>query len=539
MVQVRTPITTTVTWGETATDVSAAVVTLRTGAHGSGRNNPDRSTIRPARGTLLLEGNEYRPGHADAVATVAQFNTRAAITVSQGSVILWEGFAEQPRILGPARTSWRLVGKLTERAHERITHAHTETTFPDDATWTLLLGQAPRLVGQTGVGITLAPFVFTGPAFLLLSRMGQLLGRLVGEDRLGRPTMPVFGRDVPTSDIIDLDGSVLMGPATTVSDANTVRNRMFFPFQAEGAELTLANDTLWSQWQAVVPDDEHFDNSETFTIDLDPPAGDTISDITVELLSAEGLAVDEWEYASSPGPLIIWSTQSFDISSHVTLSHSISGNEVTVTVDVTDPDDRTITTRRLNGPTQPDLTIDVSTGSWEGTAGTPPEGAVAQRDNTSAGAVIFQLRRWWGFDFRFRINYQQTGPTVPDNKTFINQASINEWGQQTLEAPLWVSNDGLDPGDANAVRIQDDLDHLAQPRTYHTIRIPLWQNTTALTERVGGVDYGDYVHLEQSDTTRNVNIDSVCVVTARNLDVRAGEIPAVTLELLETGQASP
>ncbi|WP_419923560.1 hypothetical protein [Candidatus Poriferisocius sp.] len=253
MARSRPRVAVSADWGGVSADISGAVGSGRVD-HGSGETNPDRSTVETARGTLVLEGEDYQPGGSSRW-TEAQLSTRAAIRVTLDTVTLWEGWVDQPRAVpraGRPQTRYRLSGKLDEYATRQVDVSSASANLYTDSTlWAEVTGAAPRLTGAAGAGITFAPFMFEGRGFEVASLAALVGGRLAGEDRLGRLTMPTYGRLPPAADQKTVSSAALLiQNVETDKRVEQVRNRLRIPFDVAPASETVGADAQGS-WDGV------------------------------------------------------------------------------------------------------------------------------------------------------------------------------------------------------------------------------------------------------------------------------------------------
>ena len=485
------------------------------------------------RGGIRLQGGAYQPGHADAVASLADMQVRSPIRVTMGGVMLWEGFIERPQARRdrPPVTYWSLAGETDSHRLERISHAHASTSFPDSATWTTLLGQVPVLAGVTTVGLVFSPFVFDGPVFQLVSHMAQLLGRLAGEDKTGRIVLPVFGQAVPEADLVVIDSSVLVGGVSipNAQDISTVRNRLVLDYESE-ATTVLGADGTWVNTNPNNNTAQRLSAGTTVNIVVPTaPVGTVYENYRVELVSAIIRVPSTYDERPNPNTVTFQEIDAFDSTGLNPGGVTVSGTvQADGSYDVVI--DSSATRAALYSFNVRERTFsDTSTARYINVL---IELKRADRQYV-AGIQDFDTRNAQDFTVVVRVVWDAVA-TDRGQRRFTNGLSQGDWGVRTIEWPPWVANDGLDPGDPNAVRIQADLDHLAEPRQYHTIVLPLWQNTTTLRDRIAALDYGDYVHLKPG-----TGLDKVGVVSYRRLLWGGRREPTVQIEALETGQTPP
>ncbi len=561
--RVRTGVTVEVDWGAAATDVSSAVISGRVD-HGSGESNPNRSTVEVARGSLVLAGAVYAPGHEDALFDVATLSRRAPCRVSLGSVRLWEGWIEEPQSVPRASqplTRYRLVGKLDEYAINQIDVASSSANLYTDSTlWAAVTGAVPRLTGAAGAGITFAPFCWAGRAFEFASLAALVGGRLVGEDKTGRLTMPTFGRLPAAADQTAVTNVAYLVRAVESDKAtDQIRNRLRIPFDLQPATETVGGDNSYS-WDALGEADTdrgvHVGASvppaQSFTQPL--PTGTTTFGVMTARIVAAALRVPSLYSRNvfvTSGTTIQMEYADVDITNHVSASivtNTINGREVaTITLAFSDsPVSWTVVERRPRSassrtiedvdrnrsfadlsavPFMTDTFGSVEQGSYTYGTGSGIASSRTRGDQTSAWT-----RSAHRLTIRFRVEWIQTTPQLGE-QAVNNIASQGRWGLQEVVWPVWVTGSG------NNARIQADLDDLSAPRTYHDVTLPLWQETAAKSNAIAGLDYGDYLDLGLVDSSRGVDVTAKTVITGRRLEWGATEVPVVRLRCLETGEA--
>ena len=545
MTRVRTPVTVEVGWADPAVDVSAGVV-FGSVSHGSRESNPERSTVSVARGRLVMEGDRWAPGKSSAYSE-SVLSRRASCKVSIGGTTLWVGWIEGPRVddrAGLTRTTYRLVGLLDTVARNRVDLASSTTDATTDATlWGEATGAVPRLLGASGAGITFAPFTYKGRALEFASLISQVTGRLAGEDKHGRLAMPTYGR-LPSSGEVTVENSnYLVRAVETEQLVGTVRNRITIPFAVEPVERRLGIDRRFvppSTQPTLTPRSTNYPyanmSPSSQQVDLQLPAplqGTTYSDIQAEVVSATANVLSRL-LVNRDGQVSA-QTQDLDISSAVTITQlGLAGERnyrVTVDVDGTDTIDWlwVLSERPRSGGTS---TTNVF-------ARNIPIGRFypIRQD----GSTIFYVGSHWAtaiisVEVVFRLAYTSTHQPA-DSQSFNNGASQGSWGIREVFWPVWVATTGLGTGGANRRRIEADLADLAQPRTYHDVTLPLWQDTVARRNTIAGLDYGSYLDLGLVDARQGVNISDKVVVAERTVSWGARQVPTVRLRCLHTGEA--
>ena len=530
MARSRLSVTIQADWGGVAADITASVVSGRV-EHGSGETNPDRSTIDVARGSMVLEGLDYQPGSSTRW-TAAQLSTRAAVTVSHGTVTLWEGWIDQPRIIPRAarpQTRYRLVGKLDEHATRRVEAVSSSSDLYGDASlWGEITGAAPRLLGSASAGVTFAPLSWDGRGFEFSGLAALIGGRLVGEDRMGRLTMPTFGQRPATLADVGSSGLLVEGVESNVS-VEQIRNRVEVVFGAPGSSRP-GGALATYEWRTTNLTKENFPSADV-TVDIPKPTlqpGETVENLAVSVEFARGRIPVQYRLDQvNRQPIIsdvVWGT--LDISSSVSATVTDTGSVYRVTIG------NTAYTDRANY-------------GWTATRLGHNPGPHALAWNGDIYRVRSVLDGFFGTDGEpaasvcVRVSYDIVVGSTHVTRRFQHLLSIAQWGDRPLDLPPWLANSGLAPGQPGAALMQGTVDHLAAPRTYHDVTLPLWQETAAKSAQVAALDYGDYVDLTLADARRGVNIDTVAVVTRRGLSWGPGRVPSVDLRLLEVTTATP
>jgi len=540
----RIPVTVTVGWADPPVDVSASVVSGRV-SHGSGESNSERSTIAVARGTLVLQGADFQPGRSTRFSE-AVLSRRAQCKVMLGTTLLWQGWVERPqavpRVLVP-QTSFDLVGGLEAQSRARVeVSSSTANLYTDATVWADVVGAVPRLVGAAGAGITFAPFMFKGRGFELASLAAMVGGRLAGEDKQGRLTMPTYGR-LPQTQTPVTSTTHLIRRAVTGKKVDQIRNRVHFPFETAPTRERLFKDHVFRYTSGMLP------GTATATVSL-PAAPDNTaySDYQVSIHAFTASAISSIQTSRNND------NQRF-IDSHDTARIDAKKNPtLTPTVDLNN--DRVLLTMDLSGLTSGDVfswRYSINTSFSESTTFPYAWNAANEIKIDRPGTYRSGKYRWgraqhgWTNppqgqmgvdDIEIVVRTSWLATTTPQaSKTFQNLASQGVWGVRSLDFPLWMADDGLDAGEPNAVRLQADLDDLATARTYHDVALPLWQRDAARSAEIAALDYGDYVDLGIRDDRRGVNIADKCVISERTLTWGAAQVPAVELRCLHTGEA--
>lgn len=528
MVRDRRSLTYRISWDDRQVDVSADVVDFAV-QHGSGVSNSERSTVLPASGRLVLRGDDYAPGSSGRF-TPAALHARAAMVVLLGTVELWRGWVEapfiDPVIAGATTTRYRAVGRLDELTYQSVDLASSTTDLSTDAVlWATVGSGLPRLTGAAGAGLSFSPFVWSGRALEFAGVASGVMGRLAGEDSRGRLTLPTYARVPPVSDRVSVRvPEVMVVGVETHQDVRHIRNRLLLPFAMEGTRRKLAADGTSTQQGGM---GQSWAASTTATLTIpEPPAGSTIENIAVSVEAATvrvpaTLVIDR---ARRPAIHSLGRSNVYDFSRFVQVSHTVQGRVVTVTITNTLAANKprfTITQHYWNRDNEYSRTTYSRT--WDGFFWSGSADAPSNDDRFLSDAVV-----------RFRVRYEVAQASIAD-VVFQSITSQTDWGVRPLEWPLWVSNVGLGTRDVNGMRIQTDVNHLGDPRTYHRVSIPLWQSEQAISDRVADLDYGDYVDLVIHDTVRAIAIAKVCVVALRRIEDGDGAVPTVHLTFLETG----
>ena len=490
----------------------------------------------------MLVGAAYAPG-VSTVYTLAQLTARMRCRVVQGTVTLWDGFAERPEVntlAGEPLTTYRLVGKTDDRLAEGLAYVNS-SGWPSDDDWESIVGQTPRVLGSSDLDTVWAPYSFDGRVGAYVGQIGLVTGRLPGEDRLGRLGMATYRQN---GTLIPVASSDLLVSGIVSEHVTDVRNIIDFPFDPVAGSTTMAGAE-----GRVTIDSGSLGSSYDVTIAIPQPdnPNTTFTDFQVELQGAVALVIlnirsERYTDISAPFVDAIVETrtlQTINIASVVSTSFTVQGGQyiVTFTIGTIIEDfDYTFEYRQSGGG--------ISTSDRSGTLrnSTVLGGAPAVGDGlpyVDAGEPRFNDRfvidPFVNVQLIARLAYTVTNAALTA-VDLQNPTSRAAWGDRQLDFPLWVAHSALQAGQATRTRIQADLDYLAAPRLHHDITLPLWQETTANNETVAALDFGSYVDLALTDTTRNVNIDADCLITSRTLVFGATVVPAVLLRLLETGQ---
>ena len=546
VVVVRTPVETLLMLdGVSELDVSDAVLRGRV-THGSTQANPDRPAVRSARGRLVLVGADYAPG-VSTVWSLEQLTDRIPCRVVQGSVDLWEGFVERPTVdvrSGVPVTTFQTVGKSDDRLAQGLAYVNS-SGWPSDDDWDGIVGQTPALLGASDLDTAWAPYSFDGRVGAYLGQVGQVTGRLPGEDRtggLGMATYRQLGTEVP------IDNSALLVSAVLTEHVTDVRNIIDFPFdpvagntEMAGADgrVTVTQRTgggLATSYDVVIPIPQP-DNPNTTFSDFEVVLAEAF--VTVYLhVTGESEPLEDMTITAI-------TYQEVDISDDVDIASVEAGGQHTVTFTIGDfeesfdyilqnkntadvgitPCPRSIIIRRVNLPLG--FTDDVGD-----VISYNPNSPSSQRCRYSLGAIV-------DVQLVARLTYTVTS-TGLDAVDLQNATSRAAWGDRRLDFPLWIAHSGLQTGEDTRQRIQADLDYLAEPRAYHDITLPLWQTSTADNETVGQLDFGTYPTLDINDPARDIIIAAKTVITSRTLTWgETAGIPSVTIRCQDTGQAAP
>ena len=544
MTRVRTPVTVEVGWADPVVDVSAGVV-FGSVSHGSRESNPERSTVSVARGRLVMEGDRWAPGKSSAYSE-SVLSRRASCKVSIGGTTLWVGWIEGPRVddrAGLTRTTYRLVGLLDTVARNRVDLASSTTDATTDATlWGEATGAVPRLLGASGAGITFAPFTYKGRALEFASLISQVTGRLAGEDKHGRLAMPTYGR-LPTSGEVTVENSnYLVRAVETEQLVGTVRNRLLMGFEGAPLVTTEGKDATWevrgsTATSQIAPYDTLSDSDlmRTLSVTIPTPAqGVVYSDYKVRIAKAVGLAITRAVYNTDvvvagtiPNSV---ETAELDVSGEVSAAVSVNNRTASVEIDASTIRSTRYRWNRINNLQSRNESVratnagtsDASLGVFL-TVGANHSGAAAPRT-------------WTGINITVRVEWTATRPTAV-NRNFESSVSQGDWGVRAIQWPLWIANTALAAGQPSGRQVQSDLDDISQPRTYHDVTLPLWQDTVARRNTIAGLDYGSYLDLGLVDGRQGVNIADKVVVAERTVSWGARQVPTVRLRCLHTGEA--
>ncbi len=570
-------------WGLEAYDVSDDVQSFRV-VHGSEATNSSRSVVRTGRGSLLLKGTQWQPGHDDAVVPVGIMSTRAEVRVNIGASLVWCGWVDEPYIVPRSAiplTRYRLSGLLESRGtnrHDFVSSA--PNPFSDSELWDRLGLNRPLVPGEPGFP-SFAPFRFRGIGFEFVSKLGVVSGRIVGETSEGQLSMPTFGR-LPVATAQKSLSDELVNSVEVDRDARAVRNRIVLPFARDA--VTGGQSLDGSVIQGPTASRASPASQYTATLTLPDPDGAEYSNFRLEILEASAVATAAINTTTSPDT---YGFQNVDVLGHVSGSVAVSGRTARVTIISALPTERVLwsieTTARTRGTSGTSRTVDVGDpypissawprvpqcngrrsirftpdpdrgrpyGTYSGTcqptrtittSGTP--GGI--RTTTSTQDKIGEVRstsdgpsagRWEAIRVRFRVLWDSDTPVPDHNIQYDFGPSQANWGIQEIDFPLWLAEVGLGINEVNGRRIIADLAVLGSPRTVFVVKMPLWQRTASRSAFVAGIDFGDYVNLDIEDTLRGVSVDARTVCAQREIRFGPSEVPTVELRLLETGPA--
>ena len=536
--------------GVSELDVSDAVLRGRV-THGSTQANPDRPAVRSARGRLVLVGADYAPG-VSTVWSLEQLTDRIPCRVVQGSVDLWSGFVERPTVdvrSGVPVTTFQTVGVSDDRLAEGLAYVNS-SGWPSDDDWDGIVGQVPGLLGATDLDTAWAPYSFDGRVGEYLGRVGQVTGRLPGEDRLGGLGMASYRR---LGAEVVVDSSALLVSAVLTEHVTDVRNIIDFPFDPvagstsmAGAEgrVVLTSGTLGTSQEVTIAIPQPDDPNTTFTdfaVSLNLAVVVALLRLWVESTGSAGNRTYWWQYrddGNPPSGQRSPTTQIISIADDVTTSFQVVGGQYIVTFAISSSLSQTVAWEfgLLTFPTSAQST---STGITETTPigfpaiGTDLGDALADVDTEVGNRVISNIQ------LVASLTYTVTTQGL-SSVDLQNPDSRATWGDRQLDFPLWIAHSGLQTGETTRTRIQADLDYLAQPRAYHDITLPLWQQSTADNETVAQLDFGTYPTLDINDPARDIIIAAKTVITSRTLTWgETAGIPSVTIRCQDTGQAAP
>ena len=541
--RVRTPISTYLTINGTEVDVSAAVQTGRV-ANGTSQANPGRAVVFSGRGRLVLVGATWAPG-VSTVYTLEQLTARLPCRIAQGTVDLWEGFVERPDLDprgGAHVTTYRMVGKVDQQLAKSLSYVNS-VGWPSDDGWETVVGQIPLLLGSADVDTAWAPYSLDGRVGEFVSKIGVVTGRLPGEDRLGRVGLATYRQPGP---LVRVNSSELLVSSVLSEHVTDVRNIIDFPFDpvagnttTAGAEgrVTIDTGSVATSYEVTIVVPQPSDPNTTFT-DFRVSLGDAFILGLLEV-SAEAAG-------NTPSSITISgvSLQEIDIRQWVSVSFVVVGGqyEVTFTVDdfLVTNNFRLVIPRTDGGSERVSNRTTMYNRAGLTLSGGTMVGDVIDHNPQGSGTYFdrFPLNSIRNIQLVARLTYTVTS-TGLSQVDLQNPTSRAQWGDEELEFPLWVSHSGLQPGQPTRARIQADLDYLAEPRLYHDVTLPLWQETQARNELVGALDFGSYADLEVADSSRGISVDVDALVTRRTLRWGARIVPEVTVRCQQLGPPTP
>ena len=342
--------------------------------------------------------------------------------------------------------------------------------------------------------------------------------------------MPTFGQRPATLADVGSSGLLVEGVESDV-EVEQIRNRVEVVFGAPGSSRP-AGALATYDW-VVTGDRVQFPSADA-TVDVPKPTlqpGETVENVTVAVEFAHGRVVVESRQTAKNATIVgsqVYGT--VDISPSVSASVTDTGSVYRVTISNTAYADRDMYSWRWRTVSSSVSQRRSGAAVWTGQFGTSIAAGHPRfiYDADNAGATVC-----------VRVSYDIVVGSTQVTRRFESQLSRGRWGDRPLDLPPWLANSGLAPGQPGAALMQAIIDHLAAPRTYFDVTLPLWQETAAKSAQVAALDYGDYLDLTLADARRGVSIDTVAVVTRRGLSWGVGRVPSVTLRLLEVTTTAP
>ena len=206
----------------TGDDVTADVASLKVLFGTNVNAHPQRPTLRPARGELVLTGSRYIAGEVGSLSALV-LQTRHRVRMQNDGAVFWTGWVHSPQLAGglvggEEQVRWQLEGLLAQRIRDRVLISQLdEAGLVTDAAvltdWAGVVGAtAPLLVGidSTEIGI----YNFSGSAGQYLRDFSLVAGgfpieRLDGSLALVSPTAnPLNQRELRSSEFV-IDRAVL------------------------------------------------------------------------------------------------------------------------------------------------------------------------------------------------------------------------------------------------------------------------------------------------------------------------------------------
>ena len=554
------PITIEVDWNgdgylHAAADVSDAWTAYKFEGGSHGRANPQRALPDAGSGYLSLYGPDYIPGESS-VLSASQLKSRHAFRVRQTVgvtvVTLVEGYIVDGRYSGGRITTFKLLGKIEIAARRQVNILQAtqgiNTGHPGTLRDLAMAVGLTQLAGTQMVTVELDSYNYQGSAQRYLSQYGLVSGtipivRADGGLGLYSPT------DGPADITLEIDGEHYnVRSVTTEISTDEIRNYMdlkylslqqftrdeelesggpnslfesaarsgpsagaktaSFTLPALGAGKVYKNIGLqsYTSWAEVIKD--HYTNPSAFQtgayLDI---LGFTK---TYTKTTAPGLTVAVSSSGSAGGPINVTVT--------ATLSAPIPGTWRWT-------QRRATRTSRHSADYTFNGTVTGNTASSQSDWREYISGLYTPL--ATANLNIFAL----GID---AVVEWEVETTNAEEIVIQNQDSIDEYERRELSFPLWV-----DPS-AQAV-LQERIDDLSAPRTYHNVELEVTQPDDARTLEIARLQAGDYLGLDISNpqTLDEIHADCLCLRSGYLMTSGADVVKRITVvELPDTPHVS-
>ena len=460
---------------------------------------------------------------------------RVRVRVSLGSRVLWEGWATDPRYASGRieRVTWRLIGIGADLAERQravdISPGNTVALF-SSAAWTQLVGK-PTTDGI--VSRTLGTVQHDGPVGQFVKDAALAAGALALERKDGTVRFTNPAQSSPTADWAMTERSHRIYDVRTHRPLDAIRNIG----RVRVGAITSDTSQVSISSEVEIPLPTRHAQSVTQTIAL-PSDGADYSNIAI----TAGTPTARWAQrvfysgipASTRSPQ--WGRAASYDETEIAIpedkySVSTSGQSVTFST-VLDPLTIAGRTPRSSGlynwayvgnaivirafpyligylmaPTNP---------------GPPDDTAILQTILAQNGVST----TWFFFPMRYVLPVVLTATRTYEDDTrreavTRNESSIGKWGERPLELPGWFNLAAQTAPDLSGQLTPD-------PPVEHEIAMPVDQADARTA------DVGQWIALDITDASRNVDVDATALVVQRTLVYEPARTPTLILRCRES-----
>ena len=482
-------------------DAPWSVINLNFG--GNRRSNPQRPTIAAGRGSIVIAGLEYVPGQSSRF-TEADLRTRHRFRMWQeigaNEVDLFHGWLQAGSGPNGDRMQFTLEGLLERRGREEVGAAQSAALARSlDPSVLSLVSDAYGLAALDSVQMQSTPlgiYGFSGPAARYASQFGQVAGafpmaRAEGGLGLYSPTFPP--PVIPSFSSVDYTILNL----STEFDVEQIWNSALVPFIDRGGVIpqSISGYQLFNRTAAMMRD---------FSIVLPAvPPNSTYENFAISYAGKSSRI----RYNISGGPQI-YTGHSSSPQNNVIGEFSGGYDAATNTFEA-----------RVTGSgwssSHPDRWFLAETGGggfiyityWS-------------TGSNSAGVTSIRLN--------YLLTYDVVTTDIEQNIDVTAAESVALWDPRVLVFPPWFASTAR-------AAVQQRLDALAEPRSYHTVDFAMVQPDKQRTLDVAMIQPGDYIRLIDRDIVEAIDVDDRCLVVNVSYRLARDRIPIKQLVVLDTG----